>query len=91
MEQEVREFLRATEVLLARLKTGKPMSQKEVMLVQSYSLRATSLVSLLKSYDCLAESRNITQDLHPSSPSPPPTDLSVNLIDQVTTERESLD
>jgi len=63
MEQEVREFIRATEVLIARLKTGKPMSKNEIMVVQSYSLRINSLVSVLKSYDRLAESRNITSDL----------------------------
>ena len=63
VEQEVREFIRATEVLIARLKTGKPMSKNEIMLVQSYSLRTSSLVSVLKSYDRLAETRKITSDL----------------------------
>jgi hypothetical protein len=69
VEQEVREFLRATEVLIARLKTGKPMSKNEIMLVQSYSLRTNSLVSLLKSYDRLAETRKITSDLTTPAPS----------------------
>jgi hypothetical protein len=43
MEKDVREFIRVTEVLIARLKTGKPMSKNEIMLVQSYSLRTNSL------------------------------------------------
>jgi len=60
MELEVRDFIRATEILIARLKAGKPMSKHEIMLVQSYALRTNSLVSVLKSYDRLAESRNVT-------------------------------
>jgi hypothetical protein len=63
MEPEVRDFIRATEILIARLKAGKPMSKNEIMLVQSYSLRTNSLVSMLKSYDRLALSRNITSDV----------------------------
>jgi hypothetical protein len=63
MEKDVREFIRVTEVLIARLKTGKPMSKNEIMLVQSYSLRTNSLASLLKSYNRLDETRKITSDL----------------------------
>jgi hypothetical protein len=71
MEKDVREFIRATEVLISRLKTGKPMSKNEIMLVQSYSLRTNSLASVLKSYDRLDETRKITSDLPTISPSAP--------------------
>jgi hypothetical protein len=71
MEKDVREFIRATEVLIARLKTGKPMSKNEIMLVQSYSLRTNSLASLLKSYDRLAEARKVTSGLPTTGPTAP--------------------
>jgi hypothetical protein len=44
MENEVREFLWAADVLFARLQTGKPLTKRETILLQSYALRVHSLV-----------------------------------------------
>jgi hypothetical protein len=62
-EKEVRDFLRVADVLFARLKTGKPLSKTETILLQSYALRVHSLVSILSGYDSLAAARKITTDL----------------------------
>ena len=60
---EVRDFLRVADILFARLQTGKPLSKRESVLLQSYALRVHSLVSILNGYDSLAAVRKITTDL----------------------------
>jgi hypothetical protein len=62
-EKEVRDFLRVADVLFARLKTGKPLSKSEAILLQSYALRVHSLVSILSGYDSLEAARKITTGL----------------------------
>lgn len=44
LEKEVREYLRASEMLIALLKTGKALSQKEMGYIETYTIRIRSLL-----------------------------------------------
>ena len=44
LEKEVREYLRASEILLAVLKGGKTLSAEEIQYIETYTMRIRSLL-----------------------------------------------
>lgn len=57
------DFLRAGDILIDRLKTGKSMPTKEMLLIETYALRIQSLVRVLDGYDKIASSVKRTFDV----------------------------
>ncbi len=45
IEKEIREYLRAGDILIARLKTGKALSAEESRYVEIYTTRIRSLMN----------------------------------------------
>jgi hypothetical protein len=45
LEREVREYLRASEILIALLKTGKALSQEEMGYIETYTMRIECLLN----------------------------------------------
>jgi hypothetical protein len=43
LEKEVREYLRASEILIALLKTGKALSREEMGYIETYTMRIQCL------------------------------------------------
>jgi len=46
IEKEVREYLRAGDILMARLKTEKALSAEEIRYLESYTARIRRLIKL---------------------------------------------
>jgi len=44
VEKEVREYLRAGDILIARLKTGKALTAEELQYVETYTTRIQSFL-----------------------------------------------
>ena len=45
LEKEVREYLRASEILIALLKTGKALSREEMGYIEAYTVRIQCLLN----------------------------------------------
>jgi hypothetical protein len=45
LEKEIREYLRASEILIALLKTGKALSQEEMGYIETYTVRIQCLLN----------------------------------------------
>jgi hypothetical protein len=57
-EEEVRHWLRASDVLIARLQTGRDISTGEAAVVSGYLARVKGLLLTLKTYQALQASRD---------------------------------
>jgi hypothetical protein len=55
IEKEVRDWLRMSDLLIARIQTAKPLSQKEVAFIQSYNERIRSVLLSLKGFEIIRE------------------------------------
>ena len=63
ISKEVRDHLRTGDILIARLRTGKPLTHSEEALLTSYVAQIKSLVLTLQGYDRLSQHRDVVDAL----------------------------